>query len=109
MLSPAVMTSWSDMASPISRFVGVEVIERRFAAARHRSMVTVLRVIAIINVTVKTTSAMEPRTRTYENPARKPVWSIVPIWSTTVRRVIKVPVRTNGRSSDADRNLGRCC
>ena len=108
MLGAAFMASRADMASAISRFVGVEVIKRRFAAARERSVVTVLRVKAIINVAVKTTTTMEPRTRANENPARKPIWSIVPIWSTGVRRVIKVPVGTNGRSSDADRNLGLC-
>ena len=102
------MASWADMASAIPGFVGVEVVERRFAATRERSAVTVLRIKAIIDMAVKGMRAMEPRTRANEQSTRKPVWSIVPVRGTVIRRIVKVPVSTNRRRSDADRNLGRC-
>jgi hypothetical protein len=102
------MASSADMASAISGFVGVEVVERRFAATRERSVVTLMRIKAIINVAVKVMRAMEPGTRANEQSTGKPIWSIVPVRGTVIRRIVKVPVRANRRRSDADRNLGRC-
>jgi hypothetical protein len=43
-----------------------------------------------------------------EYTACVPFRAVVPVWSAVVRRGFIVSVRTNGRLSDADRNLGGC-
>jgi hypothetical protein len=90
---------------PIPRLVRVEVIERRLSALRHRSYITVVRVIAVINVAVETMRTVEPRASADEHTAKEPIGPIVAIRSTSVRRIVKVPIRTHRRHANIDRDL----
>jgi hypothetical protein len=95
------------VASPIPRFVGVEVVETLLTATRQRTVVTVMRVKAVIDMAIKAVRAVEPRAGSKEDPADKPVRSIVAVGRTIVRSVVEVAVGANGRHSDADSNLRR--
>ena len=90
------------VALPIPRLVGVEVGERRLSVLRHRSYITVVRIIAIINVAVEAMGTMEPWASADEYPAKEPIGTIVAIGSTGVRRIVKVPVRTHRSHANID-------
>jgi hypothetical protein len=95
-LSTAIV-AWSgdDMTASVTSLIRLEVIEGFRAAARHWPCVTMVRIEAIIHVTMEAYGTMEPRPRPEEYAAGKPVRPIVPIGSTVIRRVIEISVRTN--------------
>jgi hypothetical protein len=93
--------------STVSRFVTMEVVKRRFSARRHRSLIAAAWIVAVIDVTVETLGAVEPRTRANENSAHKPVRAVVTVGGTIIRSVVKVTVRTDRRHPDANGNLSR--
>ena len=99
-LSTGFVVAGTDVALTISSFIAVEVIEPLFAAAWERAVVAVMRVLAIVHVSVETVVAVEPRSGAKEHAADEPVGAVIPVGGTVVRSVIKVPVRTNGRSAD---------
>ena len=72
----------SDVASPVPSFVRVEVIERLLSALGHRSFVTVVRIVAVIDVAGEAFGSMEPSARPDEYPAHEKIGSIVAVGST---------------------------
>ncbi len=56
-----LMTGIPHVTSPVSRLVRMEVIERLLSTLGNRSPITVIRIIAIVNVAVKAVTAMKPR------------------------------------------------
>ncbi len=58
-----IMARVAYVTLPIARLVCVEVVERRLSAARQRSNVTVMRIIAVVDVAVEAVRAVEPRAR----------------------------------------------
>jgi hypothetical protein len=104
--SAAIMATGAYVASPIPRFVCVEVVESRFPVARQRAVVTVTRVKAVVNVPEPAGTAVKPRTGAKKHPANKPVGPIVAIGSTVIWGIVEVPVRANRRDSDFNGNLG---
>ena len=93
------------VALPIPRLVRVEVVECRLSALRHRSYITVVRIIAVINVAVEAMMTMEPWASADKYPANEPIGPIVAIGSAGVRCIVKVPIRTHGRHANIDRDL----
>ena len=93
------------MALAIARFVSLEVLERLRAAARHGSGITVMRVIAVVDVAVESVGAVEPGADSDEGSASKPVRAIVPVRGTIIGCVVEVPVRTGRSDPNADTNL----
>src|SRR5579871_5921765 len=111
--SGAVFTTWivacvADVALSIARLVRMEVSERLLVALRHWSVVTVVRIVAVIDVAVEAVRAVEPRASSDEYSASKPIRSIVAVRSTVIRGVVKVTVRAHGRGSDVNGNLSWC-
>ena len=104
----SVMARVADVASPIPRFISMEVIETLRPALRQRSNVPVVRIIAIVYVAVKAARAMKPATSPIKHSAYKPIGTVIAIRSTVIRRVVEVAIGTYGSRSDvyADRNLG---
>jgi hypothetical protein len=96
------------VASPVPRFVRVEVTERLLPSLWHRSPVTMMRIVTVIDVAVEAVRAMKPRASPYEDATTEPVRPIVAIRSTRIRGVVKIPVRANRRDSNVDGNLSRC-
>jgi hypothetical protein len=104
----SIVTCVAYVALPIHRRVRVEVVERLLSALRHRPVVTVMRIVAIINVAVEAVMAMEPGTGSDKNSANEPIRAVIAIGSTVIRGIVKVPVRTHRRDSNVNGNLSRC-
>jgi uncharacterized membrane protein len=101
------MASVAYVASPISRFVGLEVVEALRPALRHWSSITVMRIKSVIDMSVKAVRAVKPRACSEKHPPNKPIWPVVAVRSTVIGGIVEVSVRANGRRSDvnANRNL----
>ena len=108
-LAARFMTGVSYVALPITRFVALEVVESLRAALGQGSMVTVVRVIAVVDVTVKAAVAMEPWAGANEDSTVEPVGAIVAVGGAIVRSVVEVAIGAPRRHSNvnADCNLGR--
>ena len=99
--------SRANMAVPIPRLIGLEVIEWMRPAIGQRSVISVARIKTVVNVSVKSVRPVEPGTCPDENSAYEPVGPIVTIWSTIIGSIVKVPVRAHRRDADVDGNLCR--
>jgi hypothetical protein len=100
------MSSVSYVALPITRFVSVEVVELLCAALGQRSMVTVVRVIAVVDVAIEAMMTVEPRAGANEDSTSKPVGAVVAVGGAIVWLVVEVSVGAHWRDSNADGNLG---
>ena len=69
----------ADMALEIVRFVAVEVVEGVLAAVGKWAVVAMMRVVAVVDVTVKPAGAVEPGTRSDEDAAVEPVRAVVAV------------------------------
>jgi hypothetical protein len=76
-----------------------------FAASGEATMVALAIVEMMIDVSVEVIRPVKPGSRTNEHTAYKPLRPIIPVGGAVVRRNFIVPVRTDRRRSDADRNL----
>jgi hypothetical protein len=97
----------SDVAAPIPSFVRVEVAECLLSALGPRSSVTVVRIVAVIDVTGEASGSMEPTARPDKYPAHEKIGSIVAVGSTVIRSIVKVSVRANRFHSNVNGNLSR--
>jgi len=102
-----IMARIADVTPSIARFVSMEVVERLRATLRHRSVITVVRIVAVIDVAIEAMRTVEPGTCSEEHSAHKPVWAVVAIRRAIIRRVVEVTVGAYGRGSDADSHLRR--
>ena len=100
------MGSVSNVALPITSFIGVEVVELPLTTRRERSVVTVMRVIAVVDVSVEAVGAMKPGAGSNKHAAQKPVGSVVAVGGAVIWSVVKVPIRAHGRNANVDGNLG---
>jgi hypothetical protein len=109
MFAAAVMGSVAYVASPIPRLVCVEVVEALRSALRHRPSVTVMRIIAVVDMAVKAVRTMKPGTRSEKHSANKPIGPIVAVRSAVIGGVVEISVRAHGSHPDiyADGNLRR--
>jgi hypothetical protein len=106
--APRFMAGIADIASPIPRLVSLEVVEALRPVLGQRSSVPVMRIIAVVDVTIEAARAVKPGTGTKEYPANKPIGPIVAVRSTVIWGIVEVPVRTHGGYPYvyADGNLG---
>jgi hypothetical protein len=77
-------------------------------------VVAVIRVVTIVDVAVEVFRTVKPSAGTDKDAVGKPLWTVVTVRSATVRRGFEVTVRTSGRYTDADADLGlgsgsTCC
>ena len=101
----AVMARVAYMALSISRFVCVEVVERLFAARRHGSSITVMRVVAVVYVAIEAVMTVEPRAGADEYPVTVPIRPVISVDSTVVRSVVVISVGASGLNTDVDTDL----
>jgi hypothetical protein len=106
--TPRFMASIADIASPIPRLVSLEVVEALRTAFGHRSSITVMRIIAVVDMAVEAARAVKPGAGSKKHSANKPIWPVVAVRSTVIWGIVEVPVRTDGSYPDvyADGNLG---
>ena len=107
--SPRFMAGVAYVASPIPRFVSLEVVEAPRTALRQRSIVTVMRIKAVVDMTVEAVRSVKPGPSSNKQPANKPIGPIIAVWSAVIWGIVEVPVRTHGSHADvyAHGNLGR--
>ncbi len=104
----SVMPRIAATAMFINRRVSMEMVERRFASCRDGSVVTVMRIVTVVDVPVKPMMAVEPGASSDENPAIKPVRPIVTIRRTVVGRIVEIAIGANWRLANADSYLCGC-
>jgi hypothetical protein len=109
MFAAGIMTGVAYVASPVARFISVEVIEGLRAPLRHWAVVAVSRIVAVVNVAEKAGVAVEPGAGPDEDAAIEPIGPIVAIGCAIVGRIVKVPIGAHGRDANADRHLGCRC
>jgi hypothetical protein len=105
--STRTMTGGARVTLSISGFVALEVVELLATASRYRSMVSVARIIPIVNVAIKAVRPMEPRTSPEKHTPDKPVRPIVAIRGTVIGSVVEIPVGAHRRYANIDGNLSR--
>jgi hypothetical protein len=103
-----VMTGVAYMALPIPRLVCVEVVERLLAALRHRSGITVMRVVAIVYVAIEAAMTVKPRAGADEYPAAEPIGPVISVGGAVIRSVVEIAVRTSRLNTDVDTDLSIC-
>ena len=96
MFAASVMAGIADVAVPVLRLVSVEMVERLFPAGRIGSVVAVTRIVAVVDMPIKSVRAVEPGAGPDEHPTSKPIRPVVPIRSTVIRRVIVISIGTDG-------------
>jgi hypothetical protein len=68
-LGATIMRCVAYVALPVPRLICVEVVELLFPACRQRSMVAVMRIIAVVDVAVKAVRAVKPGAGSNKHPA----------------------------------------
>src|ERR1700744_1238971 len=94
------MGSVADVALAVASLVGLEVVEWGCAAWRHRAVIAVVRIVAVVDVAVETVRAVEPWAGTDEDATEEPVRAVVTVRSAVVRWIVEVAVRTDWRGTD---------
>ena len=108
MFVSAIMACSTYMALSVSRLVCLEVIEGMVAAAGHRAGVTVVGIIAVINVAIEAARAMEPRSGSDKDSASEPIRPIISVRRTVVRGIVVVAIGTDGLLPYANNYLRLC-
>jgi hypothetical protein len=108
MLSACIVAGRACVTASIARLIAMEVVEGLRAVFGERSMVAVVRIVAVVDMAVKAVRAVEPGAGSDENSAVKPVGPIVAIGGTVIGSVVEVPIGAPWRHSNADADLGRC-
>ena len=106
MFIAAIVGSVAYVALRIMRLVCVEVVELLCPARGQRSMVTMMRIVPIVDVAIKAVVAVEPGSGSDEHPARKPIWPVVAVGRAIIRSIVEVAIGTYRRHSNVDGNLG---
>lgn len=107
-LAAAFMARIAGLAVPIVSRTCVEAIERLLPPRRNGPVIPMMRIIALVNVAIKSARAVKPWPSSYEYPAREPIRSIVAIGRTIIGRIVKVAIRAHWRHTDVDGNLCGC-
>jgi hypothetical protein len=101
------------MAAAVAHFIavkvpGIDMPVRSLAGPRHRSLVAVIGMEMVIDVSVEVLVSMKPRPDTDEYSVVKPFRSIVPIGGAGVRRNVVIAVRAKGCYPDPNAHLSLC-
>jgi hypothetical protein len=96
------------MAPPVVGLVGLETIEGPLSTSRQWAAITVMRVKAVVNVTVESMGTVKPGSCADKDTAGKPVRAVIAIRSAIIWRIFEVPVGAYGLGAnvDADADLG---
>jgi hypothetical protein len=97
----------SGVTAAVAGLIGLEVSERSGTARRHRTVVAVMGVVAVVDVTDEAARAVEPGAGADEEAADEPVGAIVAVGCAVIGCVVEVAVGADGCSADADNHLTR--
>ena len=104
----SVMGRSTRVAMLIVRGVCTKTIEGLFPAFWHRSMIAVARIVALVDMAVKSMRPVEPGAGPDEYPAREPIRTIVAIRRTVIRSIREIAVGAHWSHPDVDRHLCWC-
>jgi hypothetical protein len=107
LIAPFVRSS-AYVSPAVARLVCVKVVEALRSVLGQRAVVTVMRIEAVIDVSVKAVRAVKPGAGSDKHSANKPIGAIVAVGSAIVRGIVEVTVGADGSWSDiyADGDLG---
>jgi hypothetical protein len=94
-------------AMSIMRFVGLEVVERLRSARRIWAMITMTRVVAIVDMPIKPVRPVKPGSSSHEYSAYEPIGPIETIRCTVIGSVVVVAVGADRGHPDVDGYLRR--
>ena len=106
MFITAFVGSVAYVALGIMRLVSLEVVEGLCTMRGHWSVVTMTRIVAVVDVAIKAVGSMKPGARSNKHTAREPIRPIVAVGRTIIWRVVEVAVGAYRRHSNVDGNLG---
>jgi hypothetical protein len=101
----AIMARGAYVTSSVPPLVCVEVVERRLSATWERANVTVMRIIAIVDVAVEAVRAVKPGAGANKYAAGKPIGAIVAVGSAVIRGIVEVPIGAHRRDANIDGDL----
>ena len=81
------------VASPVPRFVCLEMGERLRSTSRQRSSISVMRIIPVVYMAVEAARTAEPWAGASEYASDKPIRPVVSIGRAVIGGVIEVPIR----------------
>jgi hypothetical protein len=84
------------------------MVERLLAPYRHWSVVAVARIVAVVDMAIKSVRAVEPGASPDEHPTSKPIWPIVTIGCTVIGSIVEITIGTNRWCPNVDGYLSRC-
>jgi hypothetical protein len=99
-LATSVAWCCDHMAFAVTGFIPLEMIECLRTTSGQRTLVSMMRIEAVVHVAMETRRSVEPRSHTDKYAVSKPIRPIVPIRSTAIRRVIEISIWTDGRRPD---------
>ena len=110
MLIARIVTGWAYVTPAIPRLVAMEMVEGRLPVTGQRPVITVMRVVAVIDVAVEPTRTVEPGSSSQKHSADKPVRPVIAVWSAVVRSVVEVSIGTYGGGTyiHANADLSLC-
>jgi hypothetical protein len=91
----------------IMRLVSLEVVEGPCPARGRRSMITVTRIVAVVDVAIEAVASVKPGASSNEQPANEPIRPIVAVGCAIIWGVVEVAVGAYRRHPDVEGNLGR--
>src|ERR1700722_556421 len=96
MLIARIVTGGASVTLSIPRLVALEVVEGYRPATGQRPVITVMRVVAVINMAVEPMRTVEPGSSSDKHFADKPVRPVIAVRSAVVRSVVEVSVGAHG-------------
>src|ERR1700690_3638537 len=96
MLIARIVTSRACVTPSIPRLVAMEVVEGCLPATRQRPVITVMRVVAVIDMAEEPTRTVEPGSSSQKQSADKPVRPVIAVRSAVVRSIVEVSVGAYG-------------
>ena len=93
------------VAVEVIHVANVVVFVRMLVPFRKMAVITVVRVVVVVNMAVEMFGAMEPRAGADKNSAAEPLGTVIAIRGALIGGIIEIAVRTDGCYSDADADL----
>src|ERR1700691_1470654 len=81
MLIARIVTGGAYVTSSIPRLIAMEMVEGLFPVTGQRPVITVMRVVAVIDVAVEPMRTVEPGSSSQKHSADKPVRPVIAVWS----------------------------
>jgi hypothetical protein len=96
------------MALTVAGFIWLEMGEGLRPAFRHRTVIAVVRIVAIVDVAMEAVWAVKPRAGPDKNSADEPVGPIVAVGGALIGCVVEITVGAYRGNPDTDGDLRRC-